>query len=105
GDAMRAESLAQDLTKRFPLDTQNQSLWLPAIRAQLALNRNSAVEAITDLQAASTIELASIPFVGNISCLYPTYIRGEAYVATGQSKEGAAEFQKILDHSGIVWNC
>jgi eukaryotic-like serine/threonine-protein kinase len=105
GDTAKAESLAQDLNKRFLLDTQMQSLWLPAIRAQLALNRNSPSEAITDLQAASSIELASIPFVANISCLYPTYIRGEAYLAARQGKEAATEFQKILDHSGIVWNC
>ncbi len=105
GDTAKAEPLAQDLNKRFPLDTQMQSLWLPAIRAQLALNRNSPSEAITDLQAASSIELASIPFVANISCLYPTYIRGEAYLAARQGKEAATEFQKILDHSGIVWNC
>jgi eukaryotic-like serine/threonine-protein kinase len=44
-------------------------------------------------------------FVANISCLYPTYIRGEALLAAGQGKEAAAEFQKIIDHSGIVWNC
>ena len=54
---------------------------------------------------AFPIELGQITFVANISCLYPTYIRGEAYLAAGQGKEAAAEFQKILDHSGIVWNC
>jgi serine/threonine protein kinase/tetratricopeptide (TPR) repeat protein len=105
GDTAKAETLAQDLNKRFLLDTQVQSLWLPAIRAQLALSRNNPSEAITDLQAASSIELASIPFVANISCLYPTYIRGEAYLAARQGKEAATEFQKIIDHSGIVWNC
>ena len=47
----------------------------------------------------------TIPFVNNVSCLYPTYVRGEAYLAAGQGTEAAAEFQKILDHSGIVWNC
>ena len=41
----------------------------------------------------------------NLSCLYHTYIRGEAHLAAGQGKEAAAEFQKIIDHSGIVWNC
>ena len=41
----------------------------------------------------------------NLSCLYPTYVRGEAYLGASQGKEAAAEFQKILDHSGIVWNC
>jgi hypothetical protein len=40
-----------------------------------------------------------------MSCLYPTYIRGQAYLAARQGKEAAAEFRKILDHSGIVWNC
>jgi serine/threonine protein kinase/tetratricopeptide (TPR) repeat protein len=105
GDMARAESLAQDLGKRFPLNTQMQSLWLPAIQAQLALNRKNPTPALNSLQAASTTELGSIPFVANISCLYPTYIRGEAYLAAGQGKESAAEFQKILDHGGIVWNC
>ena len=57
------------------------------------------------MQAASAIELGTIPFVNNLSCLYPTYVRGEAYLAAGQGPEAAAEFQKILDHSGIVWNC
>jgi eukaryotic-like serine/threonine-protein kinase len=103
GDAARAESLAQDLNKRFPLDTRMQSLCLPAIRAQLELNRKNPPAAINDLQAAASIELGQIIFVANISCLYPTYVRGEAYLASGQA--AAAEFQKILDHSGIVWNC
>jgi eukaryotic-like serine/threonine-protein kinase len=103
GDAARAESLAQDLNKRFPLDTQMQSLWLPAIRAQLALNRRNPTDALNDLQAASSIELGSVAF--GDSCLYHTYIRGEAYLAAGQGKESAAEFQRIIDHSGIVLNC
>jgi eukaryotic-like serine/threonine-protein kinase len=106
GDAARAESLAHDLNKRFPLDTQVQSLWLPAIRAQLALDRKNPADALNDLQAAaSPIELSQIAFVANLSCLHHTYIRGEAYLAAGQGSASAAEFQKILDHSGIVWNC
>jgi serine/threonine protein kinase/tetratricopeptide (TPR) repeat protein len=106
GDTGRADSLAQDLGKRFPLDTQMQSLWLPAIQAQLALDRKNPAAALTVLQAAaSPIELGQIQFVANISCLYPTYLRGEAYLAAGQGNAAAAEFQKILDHSGIVWNC
>jgi len=106
GDAARAESLAQDLSKSYPLDTQMQSLWLPAIHAQLALNRQNAAAAITSLQpAVPPIEYGQFFFVANLSCLYPTYIRGQAYLAAGQGKEAATEFQKILDHSGIVWNC
>jgi hypothetical protein len=105
GDTARTESLAQDLEKRFPLNTQMQSLWLPAIHAQLALDKKSPASALTALEAASPIELGQIPFVNNMSCLYHVYIRGEAYLAAGQGNAGAAEFQKILDHSGIVWNC
>jgi eukaryotic-like serine/threonine-protein kinase len=104
GDTARAESLAQDLNKRYPLDTQMQSLWLPAIQGQLALNKKNQASALTALQASSPIELGDIWFGYNLSCLYPTYIRGEAYLAAGQGS-AAAEFQKILDHSGIVWNC
>ncbi len=105
GDAARAESLGQDLTTRFPLHTQMQSLWLPAIRAQLAVNDKNPALALSNLQASSAIEFAQINFVANLSCLYPTYIRGEAYLAAEKGKEAADEFQKILDHSGIVWNC
>jgi DNA-binding winged helix-turn-helix (wHTH) protein/tetratricopeptide (TPR) repeat protein len=105
GDAARAESEAQDLQKRFPLDTQMQALWLPAIHAQLALSRRDLAPALNALQAASPIELGNIPFGNNISCLYHVYIRGEAYLAAGQGSAAAAEFQKILDHNGIVWNC
>ncbi|MGC2851714.1 MAG: tetratricopeptide repeat protein [Candidatus Acidiferrum sp.] len=105
GDTARARSLAQDLEKRFPLDTQMQSLWLPTIQAQLELDRKNPVPALNALQAASPIELGQISFVNNISCLYHVYVRGEAYLAAGQGGPAAAEFQKLLDHSGIVWNC
>ena len=106
GDTARAESLAQDLNKRYPLDTQMQSLWLPAIQAQLTLSQKNLAAAINDLQAAlPPIEYGQIFFVANLFCLYPTYIRGEAFLAAGQGTQAAAEFQKILDHSGIVWNC
>ena len=105
GDTARAESLAEELGKRFPLDTQMQSLWLPAIQAQSSLDRKDPTTALNALQAASPIELGAIQFANNISCLYHVYVRGEAYLAAGQGSAAAAGFQKILDHSGIVWNC
>ena len=95
GDTARADSLAQDLNKQSPLDTLMQSVWLPVIQAQLALNKKNPAAALTALQAAtSPIEL--------VDCLYAPYVRGQAYLSAGQGKEAAAEFQKILDHSGIV---
>jgi serine/threonine protein kinase/Tfp pilus assembly protein PilF len=106
GDAARAAALAQDLNQRFSLDTQMQSLWLPAIRAQLAIDRKNPSGGINSLQAVAVpIELGQIAFVNNLSCLYPTYMRGEAYLAGGQGAAAATEFQKILDHSGLIWNC
>ena len=78
GDTARAESLAQDLGKRVPLDTRMQLLQLPAIQGQLALDRKNPASALNALQSASPIELG-----GANSCLYHVYVRGEAYLAAG----------------------
>ena len=102
----RAQSLAEDLDKRYPLDTQMQSLWLPAIRAQLALNGKNPAQALRVLQTVeSPMEYGMISFTNNPSCLYPTYIKAQAYLASGQATDAATEFQKIIDHAGMVWNC
>ena len=105
GDRPRTESLVQNLNKRFPLDTQMQTLWLPAIRTQLALSRNSPARALNQLPAPSQLEFGLIQFANSVSCLFPIYVRGEAYLASGQGQQSAAEFQKILEHPGIVGNC
>jgi tetratricopeptide (TPR) repeat protein len=105
GDAAKAESLAKSLDERYPLDTQMQSLWLPAIRAQLTLGQKDPVAAVNVLQMALPLEFGNIQFLNNLSCLYPTYIRGEAYLAAEQGSAAATEFQKIIDHNGMVWNC
>ncbi len=104
GDTVRAGLLVQDLGKRFPLDTQMQLLWLPAIQAQLALYRKNPTSALNTLRAALPIELGLVAY-GNTSCLYHTYVRGAAYLAAGQGNAASGEFQKILDHSGFVGNC
>ena len=105
GDVARAESLAQELEKLFPLGTQMQSIWLASVRAQLAIDRENPSAAIDSLQSTPPIDFGQIMFVTNTSCLYPTYVRGEAYLAAGQGGAAAAEFQTILDHNGMVWNC
>ena len=105
GDTARAESLAKELAAKFPLDTQMQTLWLPVIRAQVALDRKNPVDAVELLAAAKPMELALIPFTANASCLYADYVRGQAHLALGQGAAAQAEFQKILEHGGLVWNC
>jgi eukaryotic-like serine/threonine-protein kinase len=104
GDASHAESLANDLNQEYPLATQMQALWLPAIRAQLALNRKDSAKALELLPPAGALEFGAIPFATNLTSLYPIYVRAQAYLAAGQGKEAAAEFQKIIDHNGLVWN-
>jgi tetratricopeptide (TPR) repeat protein/predicted Ser/Thr protein kinase len=98
GDAVRAQALADDLGKRFPEDTLVRVAYLPTLHAQIALNRSDSPKAIGVLQAAIPYEL------GLAASLYPAYLRGKAYLAAHQGSEAAIEFQKILDHRGIVLN-
>jgi hypothetical protein len=105
GDSTHAAMLATELHKRYPLDTQMQSLWLPAIQAQSALDNKNPAAALAALQVTVPPAEYGFAFFAIDTCLYPTYIRGQAYLAAGQGTEAAAEFQKILDHGGIVWNC
>ena len=100
GDAARA--LADDLAKRFPDDTIVQFNYLPTIQAQFALNRNDASKAIEELQATAAYELGTPGGGAFTPALYPVYVRGQAYLAAHQGSEAAAEFQKILDHRGVV---
>jgi eukaryotic-like serine/threonine-protein kinase len=98
GDVVRAQALADDLGKRFPEDTIVQFNFLPTLHAQIALSRNDTSKAIEALQTAAPYEL------GSSGVLYPVFVRGEAYLVAHQGSEAAAEFQKILDHRGIVVN-
>jgi len=105
GDTTRAQTLAQGLAKQFPLHTMVQSYWLPAIQAQVALTGKDPVAAIDRLQVVVPFDYGQAGFAINGSCLYQVYLRGEADMAAGRGSAAAAEFQKIIDHSGLVWNC
>ena len=105
GDTQRAQAESQDVTKNFPLNTLMQSYWLPTIDAQIALTNKDATGAIDHVRSATPVELG-LPTGSSVnSCMYPVYVRGQAYLAAGKGTEAAGEFQKILDHSGLVWNC
>jgi eukaryotic-like serine/threonine-protein kinase len=104
-DAAHAQSLADDLSKRFPQDTVVQSVWVPTVRAQIELNRKNAAHGIELLQAAAPYELGMLSTSAANSCLYPVYVRAEAYLSAQQGPAAAAEFRKILDHRGLLWNC
>jgi predicted Ser/Thr protein kinase len=104
-DAAHAQSLADDLAKRFPQDTVVQSVWLPTIRAEIETGRKNAARSIELLHAAALYELGMLNTSAVNSCLYPVYVRAEAYLSAQQGASAAAEFQKILDHRGLLWNC
>jgi eukaryotic-like serine/threonine-protein kinase len=104
GDAPRAQALANDLARRFPADTLVLFNFLPTIRALLTLSRNDSSNATEALLAAAPCELGSTSSGSFAPALYPVYVRGQAYLAAHQGGEAAAEFQKILDHRGIVVN-
>ncbi len=103
GDAAQAARLLADLAKRFPEDTIVQSSYLPTIRAVAALQGGSASKAIEALAPVAPYELGSAGQSVSIA-LYPIYLRGEAYLAAHQGSAAVAEFQKILDHPGVVGN-
>jgi eukaryotic-like serine/threonine-protein kinase len=103
GDAARAQVLADDLAKGFPEDTIVSFNYLPAIRGQIELDRGTSAKAIELLQAAAAYELGQPPAVLLFN-MYPVYVRGQAYLGAHQGGAAAAEFQKILDHRGIVLN-
>ncbi|HKU25503.1 MAG TPA: protein kinase [Candidatus Sulfotelmatobacter sp.] len=105
GDTSQANSLTQKLDRLYPVDTQVQSLWLPTIQGQISLNLSRAREAIDRQQASIRLDLAQIQFVNNLSCLYSDYVRGTAYLQAGDGASAVAEFNKIIEHSGLVWNC
>jgi eukaryotic-like serine/threonine-protein kinase len=105
GDAVHAQSLADDLSKRFPQFTVVQSIWLPTIRAQIETGRKNAARSIELLREAAPYELGMLSTSAANSCLYPVYVRAEAYLSAQRGPAAAAEFQKILDHQGLLWNC
>jgi tetratricopeptide (TPR) repeat protein len=104
GDLSESQRLAADLEKRFPEDTPVQFEYLPTLGALTALAHESPSDAVQRLQLAVPYDLA-IPgtaFFARFGGLYTAYIRGEAYLAARRGPEAALEFQKVLDHRGIV---
>ena len=104
GEPLESQKLAADLEKRFPEDTPVQFEYLPTLRALSSLAHGSPLEAVEQLQRAVPYDLAmpGTAFFAKFGGLYPAYVRGQAYLAAGRGQEAAAEFQKVLNHRGIV---
>jgi tetratricopeptide (TPR) repeat protein len=100
GDTARATAIVEQLKKSEATNTMMKIYWLPTIKAAIDLNSNPS-QAVIDLEAAAPYELGGpLPING----LYPVYVRGQAYLAARNGPAAAAEFQKILERSGIVLN-
>ena len=104
GDLAQSRDLAEGLAREFPEATFVQYMYRPTLGALFALNARDPAAAIQALQIASRYDLAlgGVGFVGRFGGLYPIYVRGLAYLEAGQPAEAVAEFQRILDHRGIV---
>jgi tetratricopeptide (TPR) repeat protein len=103
GDSGRAKLLADELEKSNPLNTVLKVYWLPTIRAAIDLNAGNTAQALVSLEAAAPYDLGSPPPTAS-GTLYPPYMRGQAYLAAHNGSAATLEFQKLLDHRGIVVN-
>jgi Flp pilus assembly protein TadD len=102
-EAVQAKALADQLQKDYPTETVYKLYWLPTIRAALQMNANNPAQALESLEAAAPYDL-SIPGQFQLGTMYPTYVRGMAYLTVHNGPAAAAQFQRILDHPGIVIN-
>jgi eukaryotic-like serine/threonine-protein kinase len=106
GDSAQAQRMADELEKQNTVNTVIVSYWLPTIRAAVEINRNNPAKAVELLQSATFYELGTpLPEAEFGGFLYPAYVRGEAYLLLHKGNEAGAEFQKFLDHRGLVANC
>ena len=102
GDVAKAESLLDPLKRELPSNTLLQKYWLPAVEADIALHYGDAARANSRLEDARGFELADVSTTA--PALYPTYIRGLAYLSARKGAQAATEFQNILEQAGFIGN-
>jgi len=102
GDTAQAAKAAGDLERTYPKHTLLKLYWLPTIQAAIELKKNDPSQALVDLEAAAPYEQGQTGVI--INNLYPAYIRGEAYLTAHNGAAAAVEYQKLIDHPGIVQN-
>jgi eukaryotic-like serine/threonine-protein kinase len=105
GETSSAKLLLSELKRKYPDNTLVHSYWGPAILASIDIREGNPRAAIADLKVAAPYELSQAPPFGDDLFFYPTYIRGEAYLAVHDGASAASEFKKVLDHPGVAVNC
>jgi eukaryotic-like serine/threonine-protein kinase len=101
GDGPRAAVLVGELEKSYATNALLKLYWQPTINAAIELDKGNSSQALVSLEAAAPYELQTATF---INFLYPAYIRGQAQLLAHNGTAAAAEFQKLLDHRGVVVN-
>jgi serine/threonine protein kinase/predicted Zn-dependent protease len=104
GNTARAETMMEELEKSNPSNTMLKVYWVPTIQAAVALNSGKSSEALTYLETAAPYELGAPPPYQVGGPIYPAFLRGQAFLLAKNGQAAAAEFQKLLDHRGIVLN-
>lgn len=99
GNTEQSQKLMEKLNQLFPNDFTIQAFSLPATRAAIKLAQNDPAAAIETLRPVTPYDLAISDSFDNV---YPAYLRGLAYLQLKKGDLAAAEFRKVLDHSGIV---
>jgi serine/threonine protein kinase/Flp pilus assembly protein TadD len=102
-DAARARKLLDESEKSDPLNTMLKIYWRPCIKAAIELDAGNTTTALQALEAAAPYDVGSPPPF-QIATLYPAYLRAQAYLAAHDGASAAREFQKFLDHRGVVLN-
>ena len=103
GDTAHAKAMIGELEKSDPSNTVLKLYWLPTLKAAVELNGGNSAQALEALEAAAPYELGEPPPF-QTGTLYPAYLRGQVYLLAHNGAAAAAEFQKVLDHRGIVLN-
>jgi len=103
GDTAHAKAIVEELERNYPSQTVLKVYWLPTIKSAIELNANNSSQALVFLEAAAPYELGQ-PSQLQLGTMYPAYIRGQAQLLAHNGPAAAAEFQKFLDHRGIVIN-
>jgi serine/threonine protein kinase/tetratricopeptide (TPR) repeat protein len=101
GETAQSRTILEALEKSEPTNTYLKVYWFPVIEASIAMAQQAPDRAIVALEPALPYELGGPP--PGIA-MYPPYIRGLGYLAQKNGPAAAAEFQKFLDHTGIVQN-
>src|SRR4029077_6527311 len=100
GDWQRAKALSENLENNYPKNTLLKVFALPTVKAALELDKDNVSQTLLALEITTPFELS----IGEVGYLYPVYVRGQAYLRAQSGRAAVAEFQKVLDHRGIMAN-